>query len=420
MKVRYIAILLLAAMILSLTSCAGITETADDEVREFTAEVCDSVIAADYDFFQENSILDKEKDRDVDDNLDVFYDNDMWDKAQKKVSDYILSTLTYEIDYNSAFASHARKEGEIDVYFSYVDYLGLFKSGQAENIKEYYKLLKDYDKTVEKKVHITYVMERRHWELADYEKIFVDLFTWKDFHYDFVVDYSKFVKSAEFIHEYDGGSGDQYGNTVYIELDIKTDGKDLSSDCYYKVFIDDAAEATYEGVFVALDFSKDKYFALYNGYLLNNGEYLDSGKYTFVCYDFNDNEFWRESCTVDKSYSSSGSSGSSMSSNQIEFGDSDLLDYYVSSGWYYINKTSFDYDIWYSNLPSGKSFEIYYTISDIDGNVLYTSDLIDVDNNSSYVELSLEADDTDLEDFSDLASIDVYEADGTLVLTDFN
>ena len=64
MKVRYIAFLLLVAMLASLTACTGITETADDEVREFTAEVCDSVIAADYEFFEENSVLDKDKDRD--------------------------------------------------------------------------------------------------------------------------------------------------------------------------------------------------------------------------------------------------------------------------------------------------------------------------------------------------------------------
>ena len=325
MKVRYIAILLLAAMFASFTACTSITETADDEVREFTSEVCDSVIAGDYDFFKDNSVLDKDKDRDVDDNLDVFYDNDMWDKSQKKINDYIRSTLTYEIDYNSAFASHARKEGEIDVYFKHVDYLGLFKAGKAENAKEYYKLLKDYDQTVEKKVHITFVMERRHWELADYEKIFVDLFTWKDFHYDFCVDYSNFISSTTWVHDYDSGSGDQYENVIYIEFDIKTsDNKDLSTDCYYEVFFNDDTEPLYQGEFGYNSLYGNSYYALYNGYLLNNGEYLDSGKYTFVCYDFNDNEFWRESCEVSKSSGSSSGSGSTVSTNTVVYEDSDF------------------------------------------------------------------------------------------------
>ena len=246
MKVRYIAFLLLVAMLASLTACAGITETADDEVREFTAEVCDSVIAGDYEFFEENSVLDKDKDRDVEDKLDVFYDNDMWDKSQKKISDYIRSTLTYEIDYNSAFASHARKEGEIDVYFKHVDYLGLFKSGKAEDAKEYYKLLKDYDQTVEKRVHITFVMDRRHWELADYEKIFVDLFTWKDFHYDFCVDYSNFVTKTSWAHDYDSGSGNQFENVIYIEFDVKTDGKDLAIDCYFEFLFNYDTDPLYQ------------------------------------------------------------------------------------------------------------------------------------------------------------------------------
>ncbi len=420
MKVRYIAFLLLVSMIASLTACTSITETADDEVREFTAEVCDSVIAADYDFFEENSVLDEKKDRDVEDQLDVFYDNDMWDKSQKKISDYIRSTLTYEIDYNSAFASHARKEGEIDVYFKHVDYLGLFKSGKAENAKEYYKLLKDYDQTVETKVHITFVMERRHWELADYEKIFVDLFTWKDFHYDFCVDYSNFIKKTSWAHDYDSGSGNQFENVIYIEFDVKTDGKDLAKDCYYEVFFNDDQEPLYQGEFVDDTFYGDTYYALYNGYLLNNGEYLDSGTYTFVCYDFNDNEFWRESCDVTKSSSSSSGSGSgsSMSSNNIVFGDSEFYDYYISSGWYITNSDFIEYDLWF-DLPSNKNYDVYFELYNTDGELVYTSDMFEAKSTSSYVELTVEAADTSVDSLSVVECIIVYDSAGNMILSDF-
>ncbi len=417
MKVRYIAFLLLVAMLASLTACAGITETADDEVREFTAEVCDSVIAGDYEFFEENSVLDKDKDRDVEDKLDVFYDNDMWDKSQKKISDYIRSTLTYEIDYNSAFASHARKEGEIDVYFKHVDYLGLFKSGKAEDAKEYYKLLKDYDQTVEKRVHITFVMDRRHWELADYEKIFVDLFTWKDFHYDFCVDYSNFVTKTSWAHDYDSGSGNQFENVIYIEFDVKTDGKDLAKDCYYEVFFNNDTEPLYQGEFVEDSFYGNTYYALYNGYLLNNGEYLDSGTYTFVCYDFNDNEFWRESCDVTKSSSSSSGSGSSMSSNTVVFGDSDFYDYYISSGWYTTSSDFIEYDIWY-DLPSNSDYDLYFELYDSDG-LVYTSDTFTAKSSSSYIELSVEADEAGVDSLAPVECIIVYDSDGKMILSDF-
>ena len=419
MKVRYIAFLLLIAMLASLTACVGITETADDEVREFTAEVCDSVIAGDYEFFEENSVLDKDKDRDVEDKLDVFYDNDMWDKSQKKISDYIRSTLTYEIDYNSAFASHARKEGEIDVYFKHVDYLGLFKSGKAEDTKEYYKLLKDYDKTVEKKVHITFVMDRRHWELADYEKIFVDLFTWKDFHYDFCVDYSNYVKSTSWVHDYDSGSGNQFSNVVYIEFVIKTDGKDLAKDCYYEVFFNNDTEPLYQGEFGDDTFYGNSYYALYNGYLLNNGEYLDSGTYTFVCYDFNDNEFWRESCEVTKSSSSSSSSsGSIMSSSTAVLGDSDFCDYYKSSGWYETKSDFIEYDLWYNKLSSSADFKIYFELYDDSGKLAYTSDILKIDTSANYIELAVDADTVGVDSLSVIADIIVYDSDGNIVVSD--
>lgn len=418
MKGRYISALLVVIMLLSLASCSSDAPTADDEVRDFTKEVCDNVIAGDYNFFEENSLLDEKKDRDLEDVLDVYYDNDMWDKDQKKISDYIKDSLSYEIDYNSAYASHARKTGEIDVYFKYVDYKTLFNTCDCTSIKDYYKELKDYDKTTEQKVHITFVMEKKHWVLADYEKIFVDLFTWKDFHYDFTLDYSKYIEGTEWNGAV-GANLDEYHNTIYLELDIFASSKvDLSTDCYYKVFRD--GEEIYEADVMSSDYLSKYYYVLYNGYLLNNGEPIDEGTYTITVYDFNDNEVLSESCTVVKD-GDSGSGGVSIGSGRsVEFGDSDFVDYISQAGWYERHPSKMEYDIWYS-IGSAQSFEYYFELYDADGNVFYTSDTLEISSNSSYIELIVSADDAGVDDIKEsLDTIVVYDGDGKVILTDYD
>ena len=419
MKGRYISALLIVIMLLSLASCSSDAPTADDEIREFTSEVCTNVIKGDYGFFEDNAILDEEKDRDLDDVLDVYYDNDMWDNYQKKISDYIKESLSYEIDYNSAFASHARKTGEIDVYFKYVDYKGLYKSGKAKDVKDYYKQLKKYDKTVEKKVHITFVMERKHWKLADFEKIFVDLFEWKDFHYEFSKDYSSYISDVEWYHS-DGSTGTVFQDVIYLELDIFVDDRsvDLSTDCYYKVFFD--GEEIYEADVMAVDYLERYYYCLYNGYLLNGSKELDAGEYTFTVYDFQDNEIFTETCTVENNGGKNGDGASQGSGRLVEYGESKFTPYITSSGWYQRSADRFEYDIWYDSLK-GNEFSYYFELLDDSDNVIYTSETLEVPSNSSYIELYVTRDDAGVDSLtSSVGSIKVYDGDGVIILTDYN
>ena len=408
MKGRLVTVLLIASMALSLGGCAAVGSTADDEVREFTAEVCENIIDGDYDFFEDNSVLDEEKDRDVDDNLDVFYDNYMWSATQKDISDYIVSTLEYDIDYNSAYASHARKAGEIDVYFTYVDYLRLYKSGQAHDIDEYYSMLKKYDQTCEKKVHITFTMNRRHWLLADYEKIFIDLFTWKDFHFDFSPDYSTKITGTEWEHWGDG-VGSTYTNSYYMQLSIYTsDSANFAKDTYYQVYFKD--KMIFEGDIY--DGGMGYCYAVLYSDLTNDYDYFEEGDYTFIVYDFNDQVLLTEVAHVERDTSSSGYSTGIGSS----YYGSHEFSYYISScGFYDLTDSFVDFDIWYDYIPS--KYKIYFCLYDTNGDLKYTSNVLTVSTSSQYIELCANLDDTEFDTMYDLSKIEVYGDNGELVLS---
>ncbi|MBO7450793.1 MAG: hypothetical protein J6U54_10525 [Clostridiales bacterium] len=414
MKGRYLSLILVVLMLFSLTSCTANGVTADDEVREFTSEVCDKIIDSDYSFINSHSMIAKEDDQDIEDVLDVYYDNPEWTKAQKKINDYILSTVSYEIDYNSAFCSHATGKGEITVYFKYVDFERLYKSGEASTEKEYYNLLKKYDTMTEKRVKLTYTYKRHKWYLDDYEKIFVDLFTWKDFHYDFVKNYAEYIKDSYWYH-YDGGSGNTFSDTLYLEYVIETDNSkiDWAKDCYYVFYIDGVQAYTANITGDSYGFTNE-YYAVYNGYLLNNSEPLDPGVYTVEIYDFQDNLLLSDSCEVVESSFTSGAGGKSKTYD-FTFGSSKFTQYIDSAGWYELSSTYFDFDIWYS--ITSQDYEYYYVLLDVNDEEVYRSETFEFPVNKSYVELKFDAADNGMDDLSDIYTLEVYDGDDELILS---
>ena len=296
-KTAVLAVMAIAFILpLGLAGCDSNEQTADEALIEFADKFAGDMISGDLSKIAEDSYVEHMSRSEFEHDLKVFYDNSTWDQPTKDICDQILSTLKYDVDENTVFASYEKGTGEIDITFEYVDYESLYDLDNASDAGTYLDFLKNYDKTVKKTVTLDCVYDDGFWYAADHERVFLDVFEWKDFHFDFVKNYLDYIDSVTWFHE-DGSGIAEYTNSVYIELDISVLPSNIewTKDCFFKVFKD--GEQLYDMNLQASSRS-GYYWCGYSSTWMDGGDALKPGTYDIKLYDFKGNVILDRECTV--------------------------------------------------------------------------------------------------------------------------
>lgn len=390
--IKFIATFILVSMSLTLiTSCDNVRKrkkTADQVVIENTYKFCDAILDYNADVITKLS-LDDNSEEPITRKLKYYYSNPSWDSYDKKIADTILESMTYRVDKYSVLASYEKEVGTIDVVFSFVDYKKCKAENSTSTKKALYDLLQDYEDTTYVIIPFNYVYDDEgEWVVDDFEKIFIDLFKWREYDFSAVFDLKANLEKIE-INDYDGriGSTTDFVNISEFSVDcfVTKDDDDWVS-CYFVLYHEGdeyQRSALYDSsIAYFFDVSgKGDYFAIFSA-ADRNEYYFPSGNYEVVLYDLAGNEL--DSLSFTNTYDQSNQS--------FVYGDSYAVEDIDSISWAY----SFDgerFKLVMDMYSIYTGFDTYFTIEDIDGNICYESDTYTLGTVAHKLTLDVELDD---------------------------
>ncbi|MCQ2465923.1 MAG: hypothetical protein MJ166_00185 [Clostridia bacterium] len=414
---RFLALGLTVIMLMSmLCSCDEVKKrkkTADEVVIEETEQFCEAMMTANAEVI-ESLALDDFEDESCSKVLKYYYNNPAWSNNQRNIADVILESLTYRVDKNSVLASYENKRGTIDVYFTHVDYETCLAENQHSSESDFDDILKTYKKTTYVKVTFDYVYEKHDWLIDDYEKVFIDVFTWKDYEYEFVYDFLSHINKIEVIPStINTGDGYDYLNVSDFDIGIDTTNNFGEwEDCMmylYKdgVEIEDAPVYYYHG-------GDYDYYTTYSADYALGQKYYPTGNYEAKFFDDLGNEVTSISFTIEYD-SSQKVINKPADTKDFKYGNSPYLEE-VSYAYWYKRDTSKDFELdlfLYSDFDG--EFEYYYEIGDSEGdNIYYTSDYVEAYSSNQCLEITGDAD--YLPDDIDDITIYVYDDENRLIV----
>lgn len=398
----------LASMICSCENVRTRKKTADEMVIEVAEKFSAAMLTADTETI-EKIVLDDFEEESCGKILKYYYNNPSWSTSRKKIANEILSTLSYRVDKNSVLASYEREEGTIDVVFTYVDYVKCFEENQYSSESDFDEILADYDKTTYKVITLDLVYEDSDWLIEDFEKAFIDLFSWKEYEFLFVYDFASHLKSMEMNDDYvKYGDTTDYLNLEYFEvgIDVTNSFGDWES-CYMVL--------NYEGNEINRS-SLYTWGSSYDYYgFFSSVDYLETGNYEVVLYDYIGNKISSFTFTCENNKNKT-SLVKPKSDDIYIYGTSNHLTDVSYAYWFILDDDEFELDIFLYDNWSG-DFDCYYTVgySDTD-EMFYTSDEFSSKSTSKILEISGNIDDLNITKTDEEIAFYVYDDDDNLIV----
>lgn len=403
------------AVVISLTflcSCDNQKDrkTADEVVLSVTKKFCDAILDGDSDVVAElsNDAFDDESCSKV---LKYYYNNPSWDREKKAIADVVLDSLTYRIDKNSVLASYEKGTGTVDVYFSFVDFEKCYKRETYGNLNDFVEDLKAFTETTFRKVTLDYLYIDDEWLLEDYEKAFIDVFTWKEYDFTYVMDFGQNLKTFALYTSnlnYDSNLDayvDVSGISAFIDLKDSNAVGWINNYCY--LYFDGDA-ISFDSLFYDFEFNHD-YVCDFDAQYSIGQKYFPTGDYKIVLFDTTGNNLSEIEFKIVNT--DENSSGNNLNVKEFVFGDSDVLGNIASANWWSrYNGVSFELDL--RTIADVDELNLYYKIGDIDENFVYESEMMSFSSNQGFIEIY---DKVDI-DINDAYYLYVYDEDDVLVV----
>lgn len=218
------------------------------------------------------------------------------DKAE--VLEFIQSSLTFEVRRGTADASTRDKKGEIDVYFSMVDYDHVYS--EPSNLLNGGMILRELrgeDQVKTFRVTLNLVLENDGWRVSNLVDAYNAVYSFLDIRVPTPHPVWRAVLGGEWYYATDSGEDTEtyYENASVIDMDLVCD-PDISdvdySGVYYTVSIDD------ELVFTSENGLLEGFYGEEQEAEINDDGYLISGEYTIAFYDSDDSLLYEGTARV--------------------------------------------------------------------------------------------------------------------------
>ncbi len=262
-----ISLLLLASIMLTTCSCAF--GNIEEDVLDMADQLGKNIVDRNY---KKITKIAGDEDDKLEAVLSLSTDDSVSDNEAREI---IASTLSYEVDEDSYEGD--RKEGSVDIVFTYVDYEKVVDDNPVfADLGAFEEAIEDCDDTVE--VTVTFDFEK------DKDGIFCtnigdieDIFPYSKDEFNFALALYEYVDGITFI---DCGAGFVYTDVDYISctLGVTGDGQLLTWDYYYTVERD--GSRIYESGIITAECPTQ----LEAEYSASGSDILEDGEYNFTFY----------------------------------------------------------------------------------------------------------------------------------------
>ncbi|SMC52630.1 hypothetical protein SAMN06296952_1562 [Oscillospiraceae bacterium] len=262
-----ISLLLIASIMLTTCSCAF--GNIEEDVLDMADDLGKNIVDRNY---KKITKIAGEEDDKLEAVLSLSTDDSV---SYNEAREIIASTLSYEVDEDSYEGD--RKEGSVDIVFTYVDYEKVVDDNPVfADLGAFEEAVEDCDDTIE--VTITFEFEKDKdgiycTNIGDIE----DIFPYSKEEFNFALDLYEYVDGITFI---DCGPGFVYTDVDYISctLGVTGDGQLLTWDYYYVVERDGVQ--IYQSSIITAECPTQ----LEAEYSATGSDILEDGTYDFIFY----------------------------------------------------------------------------------------------------------------------------------------
>lgn len=296
-SLRLVCILLLICMTIGFTGCFY-DKTSCDQVCDIAAEFSQALLDCDRSKLLELS-TDKYNAYSTRDWLRRLNFENEFEGDKLEVIEYIQSTMAVEISRGTVDASSKDGIGEIDTYFTMVDYESVCNDADNKSsIGLLMRMLRAEDKEKRIRITMTFSYEDGEWKVSNLWDIYKALYGFLNLDISFPNPVRNAVEGGQWFFTAtptEEGEMANYVNTSVIDLDLELDPQVPNVDCsgvYYTVtyqgeviYISDPGTLT--GVYgeeQEPDYTRD--------------DCLKTGQYTISFYDANDHLLYEDTAMV--------------------------------------------------------------------------------------------------------------------------
>ena len=378
---KIIAMTVAASVMLPISACDSKDE-AVNEVIEETKDFCSDLVEKDIkDVFEYCFCISDEKEQ---------YYTDKFDNS-KETSDYIKvleavnSTVTFEPDSESAYASSKEEAGSVNVTFSMIDFESVAaKKEKWEDADEIIEEMANCEDRVNFDITIEWVLGDNEWLIMNYKDVFDSYLQYQHPVVDIVTKYDDYIEYTNWFYSDTYGSS-VHTNTDKLELDMWIDAEDTNiewQDLSYDVKYNGDVVYSSTSEFFSYYSSSDVYTRyMYSFEFINTSferPYLQSGTYEIIAMDSDGIIVCDCSCEVIYDESAVPDfSGQSYLIDSYDFWDENgYVDIYVKTDYLELNIWKYEYIDW-----SG----CYFQITNSDNEVVYEAYVINYESSVSCI-----------------------------------